>query len=53
MVEIEAAIRLNLNPLRGLKVTNSVVFVLFMLLKTTKLNISIVDSLICIVEVFL
>ena len=43
----------NLNPLSGRKAANSVIFVPFMLLKTTKLNISIVDSLIFIVQVFL
>ena len=51
MAEIEGADDVNLNPLRGPKVANSVIFVPFMPLKT-KLNISIVHSLICVVKVF-
>ena len=43
---------LHSDPLSGRKAANSVIFVPFMLLNTTKLNISIVDSLIFIVQVF-
>ena len=44
MAEIEGV---NLNRLSGREAANSVIFVPFMLLKTTKLNISIVYSFIC------
>ena len=52
MAEIEGAIR-RLNPLSGRKVANLVIFIPSMLLKTTKLNIAIVDSSIFIVQMFL